>query len=165
MHRTASSVLTATVLAMVLIPMPASAELVGNGTVIDVNWPGQGNVKNFDVANGDTVQGRHGEYTPQKDTKWVNAGEVYNLLMVTKPKSKAQLFVVFSGTGHETPALEDTLNVVDTLVAGIGTTNQSIREGDRVEIRTQSAQGGGTDVTFDVFRKQASVATFSFVQK
>ncbi|HEV7505247.1 MAG TPA: hypothetical protein VGS07_10070 [Thermoanaerobaculia bacterium] len=152
-------------LALLLSPALALAEVVGNGTVVGVNWPGQGNVKDFAVANGDTVSGGHEAYTPKQATKWVKAGEKYNLIMVTQPKSHAQLFIVFSGTGHEHPYLERTLDRINAVVQGIGTGDKPAREGDTVKISTQAAEGGGVDVTLDVYRGQTAVSTFSFVQK
>ena len=152
-------------LALLLSPALALAGVVGNGTVVGVNWPGHGNVTDFDVANNDAVSGGHEAYTPEQATKWVKAGEKYNLIMVTKPKSHAQLFIVFSGTGHEHPYLETTLDHIDAAVQGIGVGDKPIQEGDTVKISTQAAEGGGVDVTLDVYRGKAAVATFSFVQK
>jgi hypothetical protein len=152
-------------LALLLSPVLALAEVVGNGTVTGVNWPGKGTVKDFTVANGDAVTGGHGAYTPTQATKWVKAGEKYNLIMVTEPKTRAQLFVVFTGTGHEHPFLETTLEHINAVVQGIGTGNRPIQEGDTIKISTQAAAGGGVDVTLDVYRGKAAVATFSFVQK
>ncbi|HEY7213391.1 MAG TPA: hypothetical protein VIC28_02125 [Thermoanaerobaculia bacterium] len=152
-------------LALSLSPALAFAGVVGNGTVVGVNWPGKGTVDDFDVANGDAVSGGHAVYTPKQATKWVKAGEKYNLIMVTKPASRAQLFVVFTGTGHEHPYLETTLDRIDAVVRGIGVGDHPIQEGDTVKISTQAAEGGGVDVTLDVYRKTAAVATFSFVQK
>ncbi|MFY9822224.1 MAG: hypothetical protein WAM82_12655 [Thermoanaerobaculia bacterium] len=152
-------------LALLLSPVLALAEVVGQGTVTGVNWPDHGNVKDFTVANGDAVTGGHVAYTPEKATRWVKAGEKYNLIMVTQPKSQAQLFVVFTGTGHEHPYLEITLEHINSVVQGIGIGNKAIQEGDTVKISTQAAAGDGVDVTLDVYRGKAAVATFSFVQK
>ncbi len=151
--------------ALLLAPALALADVVGNGTVVGVNWPGKGTVKDFAAANGDAVSGGHGAYTPKETTKWVKAGEKYNLIMVTKTGSNAQLFIVFTGTGREHPALETTLEHIGTVVHGIGTGSKTIQEGDTIKISTQAAKGGGIDVTLDVYRGKASVATFSFVQK
>jgi len=152
-------------LALLLTPALALGDVVGNGTVVGVNWPGKGTIDDFDVANGDAVSGGHGAYTPQQATKWVKAGEKYNLIMVTKPASRAQLFIVFTGTGREHPYLETTLDHINTLVRGIGVGDKSVQEGDTVKISTQAAEGGGVDVTLDVYRGQTAVSTFSFVQK
>ena len=62
-------------LSLLLSPALALAGVVGHGTVVGVNWPGRGNVKDFAVANGDTVSGGHEAYTPKQGTKWVKAGE------------------------------------------------------------------------------------------
>ncbi|HET6345951.1 MAG TPA: hypothetical protein VFH51_13535, partial [Myxococcota bacterium] len=86
-------------LALLLSPALALAGVVGSGTVTGVNWPGKGSIKDFSVANGDAVSGGHGAYTPSQATRWVKAGEKYNLIMVTRPESKGQLFIVFTGTG------------------------------------------------------------------
>ena len=152
-------------MALLLAPALAPADVVGNGTVVDVNWPGQGDAKDFDVANRGAVSGGHEAYTPKQATKWVKAGEKYNLIMVTKPESRAQLFIVFWGTGHEHPALESTLDHIAAVVRGIGVGDKTIQEGDTVKLSTQAAEGGGIDVTLDVYRGSAPVATFSFVQK
>ena len=152
-------------LALLLSPALALAEVGGHGTGVGVNWPGQGSVRALTVANGDAVTGGHKAYTPEKTTKWVKAGEKYNLIMVTQPKSHAQIFIVFTGTGHEHPYLETTLEHINTVVQGIGTSNKPIQEGDTVNISTQAAAGGGVDVTLDVYRGQTAVSTFSFVQK
>ena len=150
--------------ALLLAPPLARADVVGDGTVVGVNWPGKGAATSFEVANDDTVGGGHGLYTPEADTRWVKGGEKYNLILVTKPASSAQVFIVFSGTGHEHPYLETTLGQIDTVVRGVGVGNQPIQEGDTVKISTQAAEGGGVDVTLDVYRGKAAVATFSFVQ-
>ncbi len=150
-------------LALSLMPALAFADVVGNGTVVGVNWPGRGDEKDFDVDNGDAVNGGHEVYTPKQATKWVKAGEKYNLIMVTK--SRAQLYIVFTGTGHEQPALETTLDRIGAVVDGIGVGDKPIQEGDTVKISTQAAENGGVDVTLDVYREKAAVATFSFVQK
>ena len=150
--------------ALLLAPPLARADVVGDGTVVDVNWPGKEAATCFDVANGDTVGGGHGLYTPKQDAHWAKAGEKYNLIVVTKPASSAQLFIVFWGTGHEHPNLDTSLGQIDTVVRGVGVGNQPIQEGDTVKISTQAAEGGGVDVTLDVYRGRAAVATFSFVQ-
>lgn len=152
-------------LALGLTPTPVRAGVVGSGTVVDVNWPGRGDVRELEVSNGDAVSGGHAEYTPVADTRWVKAGETYNLILVTKPASGAQLFIVFWGTGHEQPPLETTLDRIDAVVRGIGDGERSIREGDTVEISTQEAEEGGIDVTLDVHRGRVALATFSFVQR
>lgn len=153
-------------LALALTPTPpVRAEVVGSGTVVGVNWPGRGDIQDFEVANGDAVSGGHAEYISVADTRWVKAGETYNLILVTKPASGAQLFIVFWGTDREQPALETTLDRIDAMVRGIGDGSQPIREGDTVELSTQPAEGGGTDVTLDVYRGKEALATFSFGQR
>ena len=152
-------------LSLGLTPSPARAGVVGDGTVVDVNWPGRGKVGDFEVANGDAVSGGHAEYTPGEDTRWVKGGERYNLTLVTKPASGAQLFIVFWGTGHEHPPLETTLESISAMVRGSGAGDRPIREGDTVKISTQTAENYGVDVTLDVYREREPVATFSFVRE
>ena len=152
-------------LALLLSPALALAGVVGSGTVTGVNWPGKGGATDFAVANGDQVSGGYEMYTPKEATRWVKAGGKYNLIMVTRPGSQGQLFIIFTGDSKTQPPLERTLHLINTAVRGIGTTNKPIREGDTLKISTQPASGGGVDVTLDFYRGPAAVATFSFVQK
>lgn len=145
-------------------PTIAQAAKVGEGAVTSVNFPGQASAKEFAVANGDIVEVT--TYEPQQDDPefGYKKGMKYNMLVVTKMvdgKRGPQSFIVFD---VNEPTLERQLKGSST-IQGIGTTNQSIQKGDKVVVSTQAAAGGGTDVTFDVFRANKSVATFSFVRK
>ncbi|MFN8000737.1 MAG: hypothetical protein U0X75_06945 [Acidobacteriota bacterium] len=85
------------------------------------------------------------------------------MLMLTQPgNNNAQGFFYWAAN---TPALQNILLNKSTVVRGVGTKNQPLMRGDTYDIRTQPAQGGGTDVTFDVKRGGKYIATFSFVVK
>ena len=151
---------------------PTSAEaatqnaspVVGNGKIFGVNKPGDANFKAFVPKNGDRVETTL--YTPKDDSNkdlGLVKGQKYTMLMITQPgNNNAQGFFYWAAN---TPALQNTLLNKSTVVRGIGTTNQPLMRGDTFDIRTQPAQGGGTDVTFDLKRGNKYIATFSFVVK
>ena len=154
------------------IRLPISAEaatkqaspVVGNGKIFGINKPGDANFKAFVPKNGDKIETTL--YTPNNDsTKDLGLvkGQKYTMLMITQPgNNNAQGFFYWAAN---TPALQNILLNKSTVVRGIGTTNQPLMRGDTFDIRTQPAQGGGTDVTFDIKRGGKYIATFSFVVK
>ena len=143
---------------------PQVSPVVGNGKIFGVNKPGDANFKAIVPKNGDRVETTL--YTPNDDKNkdlGLVKGQKYTMLMITQPgNNNAQGFFYWAAN---TPALQNTLLNKSTVVRGIGTTNQPLMRGDTFDIRTQPAQGGGTDVTFDLKRGNKYLATFSFVVK
>lgn len=138
--------------------------VVGNGTIFGVNKPGDANFKAFVPKNGDKIETTL--YTPNNDQNkdlGLVKGQKYTMLMITQPNNnKAQAFFYWAAN---TPDLQGKLLYKSTVIRGLGTTNQPVMRGDKFDIRTQPAQGGGLDVTFDIKRGNKYVATFSFVVK
>lgn len=141
-----------------------ASPVVGNGKIFGVNKPGDANFKAIVPKNGDKVETTL--YTPNNDSNkdlGLVKGQKYTMLMLTQPgNNNAQGFFYWAAN---TPALQNILLNKSTVVRGIGTTNQPLMRGDTFDIRTQPAQGGGTDVTFDLKRGGKYIATFSFVVK
>ncbi|MDX2042088.1 MAG: hypothetical protein SF097_12610 [Acidobacteriota bacterium] len=154
------------------IGLPISAEaatqkvspVVGNGKIFGVNKPGDANFKAIVPKNGDRVETTL--YTPNNDSNkdlGLVKGQKYTMMMLTQPgNNNAQGFFYWAAN---TPALQNILLNKSTVVRGVGTKNQPLMRGDTYDIRTQPAQGGGTDVTFDFKRGNKYIATFSFVVK
>ena len=77
------------------------------------------------------------------------AGSKYNMFMLTQP-DKTQAFIVWS---PEDPVWQDRLSKTDTVVTGIGSPDPNqLERGDKARISVQDAEGGGWDVTLDVYR-------------
>lgn len=154
------------------VGLPTSAEaatpqvspVVGNGKIFGVNKPGDANFKAIVPKNGDRVETTL--YTPNNDSNkdlGLVKGQKYTMMMLTQPgNNNAQGFFYWAAN---TPALQNILLNKSTVVRGVGTKNQPLMRGDTYDIRTQPAQGGGTDVTFDFKRGGKYIATFSFVVK
>ena len=137
--------------------------VVGGGIVTNVNKPGDSSFNAFIIGNGDKITST--KYAPTENDFGVRIAEglIYNLLIITQPtNNNAQAFIVWS---PDDPKLQDRLENANTIVRGIGTTNQAIQRGDTIEIRTGPAEGGGLGVTLDIKRGNGYVATFSFVQE
>jgi hypothetical protein len=137
--------------------------VVGGGIVTSVNKPGDSAFNAFTIGNGDQITST--KYQPKEDDVDVRIAEglTYNMFVITQPaNNKAQAFIVWS---PDDPKLQDRLEGASTVVRGIGTTNQAIRRGDTIEMRTQPSEEGGLDITLDIKRGNNYVATFSFVQK
>lgn len=130
--------------------------------VTGVNKPGDAAFTTFKVANGDKIE--FTKYKPNKDDKSVGIvkGTTYNMFMITQ-KDKSQAFIVWS---PDEPKWQDRLSKTNTTIRGLGVGSlNDLRRGDECHVSVQSAKGGGTDVTLDVWRNRKSVATFSFVVK
>ncbi len=130
--------------------------------VTGVNKPGDSKFTTFKVENGDKIE--FAKYKPTSDDKGagIAKGITYNTFMITK-KDKSQAFIVWS---PDDPKWQDKLSKTNTViqVLGVGSPNNLMR-GDSCNVSVQPAQGGGTDVTIDVWRNKKSVATYSFVVK
>lgn len=138
--------------------------VVGKGVVTGVNKPDDANFDAFTVQNGDRVE--TAEFAPEDDAAaypdlGIVAGQKYPWLMITQPdNNNAQAFFVWE---VDDPSLQDLLWYQTSEVRGIGASNQPIMRGDTFEIRTQDAENGGLDITFDIYRDNTPVGTFSFV--
>lgn len=154
-------------LALALAPAWAHAGQVGTGTVAWIEWDGQPTMKDFTLADGDTVTGGHAAYSPKETTQWVKFGQKYDAILVNKPESHAQVFIQFAGTGQEHPALVAILGHIGSVAQDVKPHGQPLREGDSVIISTEPAAGGSVKVTVDFHRHGDTVphASFSFVQK
>jgi hypothetical protein len=146
------------------LPVPSHADpVVGKGVVTGINEESNPNTKTFTIQNGDRVETTTFE---PKDAAaampdlGIAAGLKYTALVLTH--NKTQAFLVWS---VDTPALQNSIIGASTEVQGIGTTNQPIMRGDVFAIRTGHEANGGTGVTFDIYRGNSAVATFSFVVK
>ncbi|MBD1807880.1 hypothetical protein H6F98_20850 [Microcoleus sp. FACHB-SPT15] len=154
----ASTLFAMSIPAIVLTVNPTinQAAQSGEGVVVGVT-PGD----SFTVSNGAVVQGGTGAFTPTADDTEVGivAGATYSAVTVTQGNSQA--VIQYS---VDDPNLQDKLSGINTVVAGIGS-GTTIKRGDEVVVSTQPAEGGGIDITFDVYRSNSPVATFSFVHK
>ncbi len=157
----------AALVAIALTAGPLTAQQPANviskgGIVTGVNKPGDGTFDTFTVQNGNQVT--YAKYAPVTDDVAVKiaGGLTYNMFMITQPDNNdAQAFIVWS---PDDPTWQDKLSKTDTEVSGIGDPGpNTLKRGDSVQISVQSAEGGGTDVTLDVWRDNKAVATFSFV--
>lgn len=120
-----------------------------------------GSSKAFKVGNGDKVQ--FAKFTPTADDPAVGISKTlkYNSFMITNKSGQAH--IVWS---PDQPVWQDKLSKTNTVVRGLGVgVANEIMRGDVCRVSVQAAQGGGTDVTLDVFRNNKAVATFSFVVK
>jgi hypothetical protein len=146
------------------LPAPTQADpVVGKGVVISVNEPGNPNTKTFTIQNGDRVEMTR--FKPKDaDAAMPDLGIAFGLeytASVVTHADNTQAFFVWS---VDTPDLQDRMEPAATTVHGIGTTNQPIMRGDVFAIRTGN-EDGGLGVTFDIYRGNSAIATFSFVVK
>lgn len=140
-----------------------SAEVIDKqAKVTGVNKPGDADFNALKVGNGDKIE--HTKYAPTKDDKEVRIvkGTTYNMFMITK-KDGSKAFIVWS---PDQAKWQDKLAKTNTVVSGLGVGSlNNLMRGDDCHVSVQAAQGGGTDVTIDVWRNKKAVATFSFVVK
>lgn len=151
------------VICLTLFVSVSRAEVIDKqAKVTGVNKPGDRAFNTLKVDNGDKIV--FTKYQPTQDDRSVGIvkGSRYNMFMITK-KDNSQAFIVWS---PDDPKWQDRLSKTSTVVRGIGGGgNNTLMRGDDCHVSVQSARGGGTDVTIDVWRKNKSVATFSFVVK
>jgi len=137
--------------------------VVGKGVVTGVNEEANASTNTFTIQNGDRVETT--TFKPKDEAAampdlGIVFGSEYTMLVITH--NKTQAFLVWS---VDTPQLQDAIGKASTTVKGIGTTNQPIMRGDVFDMRTGNEAGGGTGVTFDIYRDNKAIATFSFVVK
>lgn len=139
-------------------PMPE-----GYGVVVDVHWPSQPGDHRFDVGNGDVVTGRYGWYSPPGDSGPFAKND-YNVLIITKPISKARTYIVFEASNIKPDVLKKKLGTLEGEIRDVGTHEGALEPGDIVRITTEDFMGL-TKITLDFTRgeKQKPVAKFSFV--
>jgi len=136
-------------------PMPE-----GYGVVVDVDWPSQPGHRRYNVGNGDIVTGRYGWYSPPGAV----GPEGYNVLIITKPISKARTYIVFEASNIDTEVLKKKLGRLEGEIRDVGTDEGALKPGDDVHITTEDFMGL-TRITLDFTRgeKQKPVAKFSFI--
>ena len=136
-------------------PMPE-----GYGVVVDVHWPSQPGHHRFNVGNGDVVTGRYGWYSPPGAT----GPEDYNVLIITKPISKARTYIIFEASNIEPEVLQKKLGRLEGEIQDVGEHEWALKPGDNVHITTEDFMGL-TKITLDFTRgeKQKPVAQFSFI--
>jgi hypothetical protein len=130
--------------------------------ITGINRPGDPAFESFQVHNGDHVS--FAKYTPVSSDQGVGimGGQRYNMFIITQP-DRSQAFVVWS---PDEPIWQDRLSTTNTVISGVGASGRNtLKRGDRVQVRVQDAERGGVDVTLDVFRERQPVATFSFVSQ
>ncbi len=136
-------------------PMPE-----GYGVVVDVHWPSQPGHHRFNVGNGDIVTGRYGWYSPPGSI----GPEDYNVLIITKPISKARTYIVFEASNIDPEVLKVKLGRLEGEIGDVGTDEGALKPGDTVHITTEDFMGL-TKITLDFTRgdKEKPVAKFSFI--
>ena len=136
-------------------PMPE-----GYGVVVDVDWPSQPGHRRFNVGNGDVVTGRYGWYSPPGAIGPAD----YNVLIITKPISKARTYIVFEATNIDPEVLKKKLGRLEGEIRDVGEHEWALKPGDTVHITTEDFMGL-TKITLDFTRgeEQKPVAKFSFV--
>ena len=132
----------------------------GYGVVVDVHWPSQPGHQRFNVGNGDIVTGRYGWYS----TPGTTGPEDYNVLIITKPISKARTYIVFEASNIDPEVLQKKLGRLEGEIGDVGTDEGALKPGDMVHITTEDFMGLNK-ITLDFTRgeDQKPVANFSFI--
>jgi len=135
----------------------------GFGTIVDVHWPSQPKSKRFHVGNGDKVTGRYGWYRPPSDQNEPLEKSDYNVLVITKPISKARVYIIFEAINIDPEVLKKRLGRLEGIIDDVGTQEGALKVGDSVHITTQD-YFGATRVILDVKRgDDKPVAQYSFL--
>ena len=128
--------------------------VIATGFVVSVNTGGTMTVKNGDHIEADTYAPTETEFPK------LPAGSKYNIFQITSADNEVQAMLYF---GNDDPKWQDFLqnNFQSSKVKGIGTQgDNTLREGDTYKV-TYGKGGGVEGLTWDVFRGNKSVGTFS----
>ena len=136
-------------------PMPE-----GYGVVVDVDWPAQPGHRRFNVGNGDVVTGRYGWYSPPGAVGPAD----YNVLIITKPISKARTYIVFEATNIDPEVLKKKLGRLEGEIQDVCDREGALKPGDMVHITTEDVHGlTKVELHFTRGEDQKHVARVSFI--
>ncbi len=136
----------------------------GFGVVVDIHRPTNPNHLRFNVGNGDIVTGRYGYYRPPSRYKLPIIDSDNNVLVITKPISKARTYIVFDGINIDPELLKEKLGRIEGEINDVGTDEGALKLGDMVHITTEDFHGA-TKVVLKFTRGEENkpVAEFSFI--
>lgn len=145
-------------------PAAPAEDPEGFGVVVDIHWPSNPGHMRFNVGNGDLVTGRYGYYRPPRYYNTPLTGDDNNVLIITKPISKARTYIVFEGVNVDPELLKKKLGSLEGEIGDVGTDEGALKPGDMVRITTEDFHGA-TKVVLSFTRGEENkpVAEFSFI--
>ncbi|MEQ9618951.1 MAG: hypothetical protein RIG61_07225 [Deltaproteobacteria bacterium] len=136
----------------------------GVGVVVDIHWPSQPNHLRYNVGNGDVVTGRYGYYRPPGYYNLPITHSDNNVLIITKPISKARTYIMFEGVNIDPELLKKKLGRLEGVIMDVGTDEWALQLGDQVHITTEDFYGATkVNLTFIRCGRWEPIAEFSFV--
>lgn len=146
------------------LPGAHAEEPEGFGVVVDIHWPSNPGHLRYNVGNGDIVTGRYGYYRPPRYYNVPLTGDDNNVLVITKPISKARVYMVFEGVNIDPELLKKKLGRLEGEIDDVGTDEGALKLGDMVHITTEDFHGATKVVlSFTRGEKNKPVAEFSFI--
>jgi len=113
----------------------------GVGVVVDVFWPSTPNHLRYNIGNGDIVTGRYGYYKPPRRYNLPTTDSDNNVLIITKPISKARIYIMFEGINIDPELLKEKIWSIEGEIMDVGTHEWAIQPGDQVHITTEEFHG------------------------